>query len=74
MPAENMVYERFEATVKDKIGDGCKDTEYEYGGGGEIDPRLGVKRRTYRQSDKKKSILDQLNTTTSLSRVASTKQ
>jgi hypothetical protein len=41
-------------TVKDKVGDGCKDTEYEYGDGGELDPRLGVKRRTYRQADKKK--------------------
>jgi hypothetical protein len=53
MPAKNMVPARFEATVKDKIGDRCKDTEYEYGDGGELDSRLGVKRRTYRQADKK---------------------
>jgi len=45
-------------TVKDKIGDGCKDTDYEYGDGGELDPRLGVKRRTHRQADQKKAFLD----------------
>jgi hypothetical protein len=53
MPAKNMEPARFEATVKDKIGDSCKDTEYEYGDGGELDSRLGVKRRTYRQAGKK---------------------
>jgi hypothetical protein len=40
MPAKNMEPARFEATVKDKIGDSCKDTEYEYGDGGELDSRL----------------------------------